>query len=205
MKTFKSNDNEQAENQMLIDNERDENQMLNSYLDEIDDNIILNQVFDQQEPKYPVYFERVIHDRYDSYNAYWPPYAVYDIHLIKVIRDAYSQVSKITTRYALDYNHRHCYKPMDTEHLSQLLEELDNAGIAYKIQDEQDNVDRINFVTTYEEYLIDEQHVKEAQRKAEDNGKEKSAYLQLASKPHESANYCDYLSTEIIEKIISFL
>ena len=151
---------------------------------------------------YKVYFERLIL-RPDSY-------------LIKIVKDAYFEVTEITRNYLLEFKHIYGFNSICQSYLHELMQDLTINNIAYKIQDYTDDDNLLIFAKEtppmyksdfrYGEirtkFLNDEREL-EAKKKHE----AKEAYLKIIDIYHQSSarpdscSYFDLLSTEIIEKI----
>ena len=139
-----------------------------------------------------------------------------ETYLIKIVKEAYIEVTELASKYRLDFNHNYGYNSISQTYLLELLQELTINDIAYKIQDFSDDESKHNFVTEltpihdhdltygninflYEESILETKKRHEA-LEAYLKAKDLDTYHQ-SSTPAESFSYFDMLSTEIMAGI----
>ena len=122
----------------------------------------------------------------------------------------YYAIKKLIRKYPIGCDSISGYDTIYVKFLKRLIHDLDKNNIKYNINDEIENMtvtsdaesyselDEENIIHSNKMNVIDEEIILIAEKK-----KKRNAYLKYASKPHESINYFDILSTEIIEKIFN--
>ena len=192
MKKFKSNDNEQTENQLL-----------NDCFYELDENITLNRVFDHIEANKPSVYLRPTKVWNSKYQF-----------IFTCSQKKQNEIKNLIYEYPCCCDNDNGHEIMQIQYIPKLLEDFAKKGIVFKIHDQKayertlkreapyyyTNFDRECAVYSRRLRCIADQEFLAA-KKAD----EKRAYLHQASKSHESLNYFDNLSTEIILKIFNYI
>ena len=175
--------------------------MLNDYFDELAENITLNTAFDQIEANKPKVYIKLANEDDDEYQI-----------TITGAQNKQYAIKKLIYKYPCGCS-EYGNEIMHIKHIPKLLGDLVKDNIAIIIEDQKELARRlrrndgrekcINYDREGAEYsrrlrCIADQEYQEhlAGKKAE----ETRAYLSQASKPHESLNYFDNLSSEIILK-----
>ena len=67
-----------------------------------------------------------------------------ETYLIKIVKEAYIEVTEIASKYMLYFNHIYGYNSISQTYLPDIFQELTINGIAYKFQDFSDDESKLN-------------------------------------------------------------
>ena len=172
---------------MIIDGE---DQMLNNYLD----------VLDANKPSVYIKHTKMWDDEFQF--------------IFTCSQKKQYEIKKIIYNYPCSCDREYGNETMHIKYIPQLLGDLANNEISFKIHDQKKYVSRLKregrkYYTNYDcecaEYSKRLRFIADQEFLAAKKAEEKRVNLHKASKPHEYLNYFDNLSTEIILKIFKYI